>query len=219
MTRGCLKENLITDEMLGLQDLSIERLIEYVTNVGPDDSKEELMKSVIEELEFLKNVNTLAAQGNLRCRTQIIATLVYNKANCRDIILNAFKGNQFTKEIMKGTNFLSQGVFGEVPESLTALVLATNSKYGLSSSPNPSFSISDPSSVTGSGKRNIPPGHSTAPKKPRGGFNNSYHPWGASQASYPAQNSGVFHKPGHYKGGGGRGRGRGAGARKKFGKN
>ena len=54
MTRGCLKENLITDEMLGLQDLSIERLIEYVTNVGPDDSKEELMKSVIEELEFFK---------------------------------------------------------------------------------------------------------------------------------------------------------------------
>ena len=136
--------------------------------------------------DLLLRVLVYASECSHRSTQAQLAAFVANKLALRDTVLTKFSAQSSSREILRGTSFLSPELFGPLPESFKASLMSAHSKEHR-------FSIK-----TGSGKGVSTPSTSVS----------------ASSLASSLKRASEFHNPGPAKRAKGSGRGRGGPARK-----
>ena len=108
LLRSSLLDNFTLDEYLKL----IMELIPKVNEEHTESNGEPL-----NTLELLMRVVVLAAESNQRSGQAQTATFIANKVALRDYVFNKFVTHPVSKNILRGSNFLSDKLFGNLPES------------------------------------------------------------------------------------------------------
>ena len=108
MLRAALFDNFTLDEYLKL-------IMELIPKVSEEHftSTDEPLNS----LELLMRVVVLAAECNQRSGQAITGTFIANKLALRDYVFNKFVTPSVSRNILRGSNFLSDKLFGNLPES------------------------------------------------------------------------------------------------------
>ena len=192
MLRAALFDNFTLDEYLKL-------IMELIPKVSEEHltSTDEPLNS----LELLMRVVVLAAECNQRSGQAITGTFIANKLALRDYVFNKFVTPSVSRNILRGSNFLSDKLFGNLPESYkNSLKQATGTQLRCKAktfTPTPSFStstISSPSSYSNSSsaeKRPAYPVQSNSAKRGRGGISGVQ---GRGKGPAPAKKSVNFRK-------------------------
>ena len=128
--RAQLLDNLITDELIDMSLQLIDRALDIPTK-NPDLQPKDITNLIEETLELLDTSVILSSASNLRGRHTLITSIVKNKLALRDEVLRAHSGGVCSKEILRGSNFLSPDLFGPLPSSLLTRC-ALSSLYMLS---------------------------------------------------------------------------------------
>lgn len=79
---------------------------------------QEIVSTINESFVNLADTNRLAIQSNYRAKSYAIASCTKAKLNLRDSVLKKIKGDNSTKEALRGSNFFSNSLFGPLPKSL-----------------------------------------------------------------------------------------------------
>ena len=168
MLRAALFDNFTLDEYLKL-------IMELIPKVSEEHltSTDEPLNS----LELLMRVVVLAAECNQRSGQAITGTFIANKLALRDYVFNKFVTPSVSRNILRGSNFLSDKLFGNLPESYkNSLKQATGTQLRCKTktyTPTSSFStstISSPSNSSPAEKRPAYPVQSNSAKRGRGGI-------------------------------------------------
>ena len=112
-------ESEITHNLLDLSDDMLKALTAKFDTLELTDQDKDNIKTIKDTFVNLSNVNRLAIQSNYRCKTFSIVSSVKAKTELRDIVLNKFKGNNSTKEALRGSSFFTDTLFGPLPTTLT----------------------------------------------------------------------------------------------------
>ena len=121
--REQLLDNLITDEVLELTDTLLGLTLDEVANNSSGLSAKDLLDNTVSNLNYVRKVNTLGSQCNLRGRHSTLALYTKNKIALREEVLQDFSGPDHTKNILKGTSLFHKELFGPLPESFRDSVL------------------------------------------------------------------------------------------------
>ena len=119
--RGSLQDCFISDEILKV----------LITLVAKIDEEHHALGGMghITTLDSVMQLLLLGAETNVRTEQQVIGALVANKVGLRDRVLSSFIMPTQTKNTLRGSNFLSDKLFGDLPESFKNLVLSENGKH------------------------------------------------------------------------------------------
>ena len=119
--RGSLQDCFISDEIFKI----------LITLVAKIDEEHHALGGVghITTLDSVMQLLLLGAETNVRTEQQVVGALVANKVGLRDRVLNSFIMPTWTKNTLRGSNFLSDKLFGDLPESFKNLVLSENGKH------------------------------------------------------------------------------------------
>ena len=170
-----LHDNLITDEILGLNDSLLDATLDEIRLNPSGLSADELLEIMYENIKTIRSVNTLGSQCNLRGRHSILASYTKNKMAMREEVIQDHSGSEHAKNILKGTSLFHKDLFGPLPESFRDNVLL--SKGGQSHS------------LKFIGKKApIPPAGGTPAKRPapkQGGTPAKFHRGGSSGFRHP----------------------------------
>ena len=160
MLRGCIHENFVTDEVLGMVSGLLSWLTYHVAHNAEGIPADLLIKQFKDRLSLISDMTQIASQSNLRARNEVLATWAKNKVSLRDQVLKDSAGPSRTQEILKNTSLLGKGLFGEVPEhvrdelrfnvgqSLKLRLLRNGNNYG-SSIPSTSGASKRPATSQG----------------------------------------------------------------------
>ena len=107
--REGLIDNLITEEFLNFALDFIKVIDNEVKAVVPDFN--------VAGLTFLERMLSLTAMSNQRSYHQQVAGLVTNRLSLRKEVLTKFNVPAKTANMLVGSNFASEGLFGPLPES------------------------------------------------------------------------------------------------------
>ena len=98
-------------------------------------------------LDFLLKLLSLISLSNQRSFHGQTAAIVANKSGLRNYVLSKFQVPASTAEVLRGTDFAAEGVFGELPSFLLDYCDSTNGKF-LTCRPKPSVKSSSVSSLS-----------------------------------------------------------------------
>ena len=119
--RDSLMDSFTSDEIIKI-------LINLVARV--DDEHRALGgKGHISSLDPIMQLLLLNAETNVRAEQSVISALVVNKTALREKVLNSYTMSPSTRNILRGSNFLSDKLFGDLPESFKSLVISENGKH------------------------------------------------------------------------------------------
>ena len=124
-----LTDNLITDEFIDINERFLNDVTTAITENTSGLSDTQLLAQIKPKLELIRKTNTLASASNLRGRSSILSTLVFNKTALRNEVLDNFtggSGQEHTKETLKGTSFFDYTLFGPIPKSLLDTCISTS---------------------------------------------------------------------------------------------
>lgn len=164
MLRSSLLDNFTLDEYLKL-------IIELIPKIAEEHS--ESSDDNLVSLDVLMRVVVLAAESNQRSGQAQIGSFIANKVALRDLILNKFSTPSISRNILRGSSFLSDKLFGNLPESYkTSLKQSGNNlrcktRYSNSVSSHTSNYTSTPRNLASSEKRSAYYQQSNSAKKSR----------------------------------------------------
>ena len=124
-----LTDNLITDEFIDINERFLNDVTSAITENTSGLSDTHLLALIKPKLDLIRKTNTLASASNLRGRSSILSTIVFNKTALRNEVLDKFtggSGQEHTKEILKGTSFFDHALFGPIPKSLLDTCISTS---------------------------------------------------------------------------------------------
>ena len=133
-------ESEITHTLLDLTDDIIKALVTKFNTLDLSNHDDDTIKIIMDTFDNLSNVNRLAIQSNYRCKTFSIVSCVKAKTELRESVLSQFRGNNSTKEALRGSSFFTDSLFGPLPTSLTDNLNSCSSRSNAVLSPNFSFS-------------------------------------------------------------------------------
>ena len=107
--RTGLFEDFIAGEFLDIAILLIPIVMKEISSVIPDCQFASLM--------ILEKVIGFASFNNSRSVHNQIAAFVNNKAALRDLVLKAYKAPESTLDLLRGSDFAWNSLFGPMPES------------------------------------------------------------------------------------------------------
>ena len=146
-----LADNLITDEFIDATDTMLNKAINLPSDNPDGLSDSEILESLVGMLKNISKINKLSSASNLRGRHSIMATITKNKRSMREEVLESHfggSGSEHTKEVLRGTSFFNNYLFGPVPASLIDKCSRNRQNFALKPK-----SRNMPSSSGGSGKR------------------------------------------------------------------
>ena len=108
----------ITHNLLDLNSDIISSVSEAFNSLELSDHDQDIVSSIKESFVNLADSNRLAIQSNYRAKSFSIANCTKAKLNMRESVLNKFKGDNSTKESLRGSNFFTNSLFGPLPNSL-----------------------------------------------------------------------------------------------------
>lgn len=112
-------ESEITHNLLDLSDDMLKALESKFDSLDLSNVDTNVYKVIKDTFKNLSNVNRLAIQSNYRCKTFSIVSCVNAKIELREQVLGKFKGNNSTKEALRGSSFFTDSLFGPLPTKLT----------------------------------------------------------------------------------------------------
>ena len=110
--RSGLYDGLYTEEMLNFALSFIPMLKQELASSFSDID--------LSAFKFLEKLLALTSLSNQRSYHNQIAALVSNKSGMRAHVLSRFQVPPVTAQILKGSDFAGEGVFGDLPESFLA---------------------------------------------------------------------------------------------------
>ena len=126
LIRSSMLDNFTIDEYLKL-------LIELVPKISLDTTSQQ---ERLRLLDLTMDVIIMVAEGNQRSGQTQIATYVSNKLALRDVVLNKFTSQNTSRNILRGSTFLSPNLFGGLPESFkNSLKLQSNKELRFTKKP------------------------------------------------------------------------------------
>lgn len=121
----------ITHNLLDLNQDIGGSLSQLFNSLNLCDQDESIVEGIQENFQNLLNVNKLAMQSNYRSKTFSIQTCVKAKSELRTLVLNKYKDDAGTKEILMGSSFFSDSLFGPLPKTLTDIPSSCSGKTAL----------------------------------------------------------------------------------------
>ena len=123
LLRRSLLESYLADEFIDMAlDLFPKIMIELEALLGNLDDRE------LPSLELLYSLTCLIGNSSSRMAHLNSAAFVANRVEIRDSILKEFDTPQMTKNILRGSGFLGENIFGPLPESLKTALSSINAK-------------------------------------------------------------------------------------------
>ena len=119
--RGSLVDCFTSDEIIKILITLVAKVDEEHRALGGSGH--------ISTLDPIMQLLLLGAETNVRMEQQVISALVANKVGLRERVLYNFSMPSSTRNILKCTNFLSDKLFGDLPESFKSLVISENGKH------------------------------------------------------------------------------------------
>lgn len=116
--RQSVFESEITHNLLDLNSDIILSISEAFNSLDLSSVNQEIVSTLNESFVNLADTNRLAIQSNYRAKAYAIASCTKAKLNLRDSVLKKFKGDNSTKEALRGSNFFTNSLFGPLPKSL-----------------------------------------------------------------------------------------------------
>ena len=116
-----------------LNNFTVDEYIKIMIELIPKISREHIDSSEdhLQNLDLLLQVIVMAAECNQRSGQTQVATFVANKLALRDFVLAKFSvppGSSTSCSILRGSSFLSDKLFGELPESFKNSLRLSNGK-------------------------------------------------------------------------------------------
>ena len=187
--RAQLLDNLITDELIDMSIQLIDRALDIPTK-NPNSQPKDITNLIEESLELLDTSIILSSASNLRGRHTLITSIAKNKLALRDEVLKAHSGGVCSKEILRGSSFLSPDLFGPLPNSFLTRC-ALSSQYMLS-----------PLKSSSSGGQSARSHHSSTPNLTQAAVSNATVPHRSGYNRYQSQDYqlhslGAPQAPGH----------------------
>ena len=101
-----------------LDNFSLDEYLQLIIELLPTIEKEDTPPEVkLDNLDLVFRLVVLIAEGNQRSGQSLMAAFVANKLAMRDVVLNKFNAPLTSRQILRGSNFLSPNLFGPLPES------------------------------------------------------------------------------------------------------
>ena len=131
--RNCLYDAFFTEELLGcaleiVPMLKAELQADYP---GMDKSS----------LDFLLKLLSLISLSNQKSFHGQITAFVANKSGLRKFVLSKFQVPATMAEVLRGTDFAAEGIFGEIPKGFLDFCDSSNGNF-LTCRPKPSVTSS-----------------------------------------------------------------------------
>lgn len=118
LIRCSMLDNFTVDEYLKILLELVPKL--SLTSISQGDR--------MQLLDLAMEVIIMIAECNQRSGQTQLATYVSNKLALRDVVLNRFSSQNTSRDILRGSTFLSHNLFGTLPESFSESLKSSTSK-------------------------------------------------------------------------------------------
>ena len=118
LIRSSMMDNFTIDEYLKL-------LLEIVPKLSLTSTSQVDRQKL---LDLAMEVMVIIAECNQRSGQTQVATYVSNKLALRDVVLNRFSSQNTSRDILRGSSFLSHDLFGPLPESFSESLKSSSNK-------------------------------------------------------------------------------------------
>ena len=106
----------VTHQLLLLESDIIKSVTELMDSLHIQVRDKDTVDKITSQIALFHDTNGLAKQSNFRARSLITSVACKAKLNIRDVILSKSSGEPCVMDALRGSCFLSEGVFGPIPQ-------------------------------------------------------------------------------------------------------